>query len=326
MTPSLSALARRLLAALPLLWFAATAPAQEAGTACAQQAAAQAARALKAQSEPGGSRDRGFLWRLSKGGHDSWLYGTMHVARPDWVIPGPAVAAALRESERIALELDITDADIARRLGAAQAPGGGEPLPEALEQRLQGQARAACIPDAISQSLSPVLLALNLAVTAGRADGLDPAYGIDAFIALLGHQLGKQVDSLETPEMQLEMLTGGTPEERVEMIDRTLAELEKGQTRRMLKRIADVWSGSKLDELERYASWCDCMKTADDRRDMKRMLDERNPAMAEQVAAWHEGGERVFAAVGSLHMIGPQGLPALMKARGYRVERIIFKR
>jgi uncharacterized protein YbaP (TraB family) len=94
----------------------------------------------------------------------------------------------------------------------------------------------------------------------------------------------------------------------------------------MLKRIADVWSGSKLDELERYASWCDCMKTADDRRDMKRMLDERNPAMAEQVAAWHEGGERVFAAVGSLHMIGPQGLPALLKARGYRVERIIFKR
>ncbi|KQU78101.1 hypothetical protein ASE08_01875 [Rhizobacter sp. Root16D2] len=309
-----------------MLWFAATAPAQDVGTACAQQAAAQAARALKAQSEPGGARDRGFLWRISKGGHDSWLYGTMHVARPDWVIPGPAVAAALRESERIALELDITDADIARRLGAAQAPGGGEPLPEALEQRLQGQARAACIPDAISQSLSPVLLALNLAVTAGRADGLDPAYGIDAFIALLGHQLGKQVVSLETPEMQLEMLTGGTPEERVEMIDRTLADLEKGQTRRMLKRIADVWSGSRLDELERYASWCDCMKTADDRRDMKRMLDERNPAMAEQVAAWHDSGERVFAAVGSLHMIGPQGLPALLKARGYRVERIVFRR
>jgi uncharacterized protein YbaP (TraB family) len=326
MTSPTLAVARRLLAALPLLWFAATAPAQEADAACARQAAAQAARALKAQSEPGGARDRGFLWRLSKGGHDSWLYGTMHVARPDWVIPGPAVAAALRESERIALELDVTDADIARRLGAAQAPGDAEPLPQALEQRLQGQARAACIPDAISQSLSPVLLALNLAVTAGRADGLDPAYGIDAFIALLGHQLGKQVVSLETPEMQLEMLTGGTAEERVEMIDRTLADLEKGQTRRMLKHIADVWSGSKLDELERYASWCDCMKTADDQRDMKRMLDERNPAMAEQVAAWHDRGERVFAAVGSLHMIGPQGLPALLKARGYRVERIVFKR
>jgi len=30
----------------------------------------------------------------------------------------------------------------------------------------------------------------------------------------------------------------------------------------------------------------------------------------------------VFAAVGSLHMIGPKGLPALLAERGYRIERI----
>jgi uncharacterized protein YbaP (TraB family) len=32
----------------------------------------------------------------------------------------------------------------------------------------------------------------------------------------------------------------------------------------------------------------------------------------------------VFAAVGALHMTGPQGLPRLMAARGYLVERIPF--
>jgi len=325
MMPSATVL-RRLLAALSLALLATSASAQEADPACSRQAAAQAARALSAQADPGGARDRGFLWRISKGGHDSWLYGTMHVARPDWVIPGPAVSAAVRESRRVALELDITDADIAQRLGAAQGPAGDETLPPPLAARLQAQARSACIPDTLRQALSPVMLALNLAVTAGRADGLDPAYGIDAFLALLGHQLGKTVSSLETPEMQIDMLTGGTAEQRVEMIDKTLAELETGRTRRMLKRIADVWSGSRLDELERYASWCQCMESEDDRRDMRRMLDERNPAMAAQIAAWHDGGETVFAAVGSLHMIGPQGLPALLKKRGYRVERIVFKR
>jgi len=36
------------------------------------------------------------------------------------------------------------------------------------------------------------------------------------------------------------------------------------------------------------------------------------------------GGKQVFAAVGSLHMIGPMGLPALMAQRGYRVERVEF--
>ena len=33
----------------------------------------------------------------------------------------------------------------------------------------------------------------------------------------------------------------------------------------------------------------------------------------------------VFAAVGSLHMIGRLGLPALLAERGYKVERIDFK-
>lgn len=27
--------------------------------------------------------DRGFLWRITKGGHPSWLYGTLHLAQRD---------------------------------------------------------------------------------------------------------------------------------------------------------------------------------------------------------------------------------------------------
>jgi len=33
----------------------------------------------------------------------------------------------------------------------------------------------------------------------------------------------------------------------------------------------------------------------------------------------------VFAAVGSLHMIGGLGLPALLQERGYKVVRVDFK-
>ena len=54
------------------------------------------------------------------------------------------------------------------------------------------------------------------------------------------------------------------------------------------------------------------------------MLDERNPLMADKIDALHAGGQSVFTAVGSLHMIGPQGLPTLMAKRGYRVERVAF--
>jgi uncharacterized protein len=46
--------------------------------------------------------------------------------------------------------------------------------------------------------------------------------------------------------------------------------------------------------------------------------------LADSIAALHRGGERVFAAVGALHMFGPQGLPALLAARGFEVERVAF--
>ena len=59
---------------------------------------------------------------------------------------------------------------------------------------------------------------------------------------------------------------------------------------------------------------------------MRRLNDDRNPALAQRIDALHGQGRRVFAAVGALHMTGAQALPRLMAERGYRVERIRFER
>jgi uncharacterized protein YbaP (TraB family) len=85
-----------------------------------------------------------------------------------------------------------------------------------------------------------------------------------------------------------------------------------------------VWADGRLAELERYEDWCRCMDTERERGLMRRLLADRNPAMVERIEALHDGGKRVFAAVGSLHMVGPAGLPALFRARGYEVELIDF--
>ena len=41
---------------------------------------------------------------------------------------------------------------------------------------------------------------------------------------------------------------------------------------------------------------------------------------ADKVKALHAAGQRVFVAVGALHMVGPQGLPALLAEAGFQVE------
>ncbi|MEO6362759.1 MAG: TraB/GumN family protein, partial [Caldimonas sp.] len=152
-------------------------------------------------------------------------------------------------------------------------------------------------------------------------DGLDPANAIDLVLAVLAREFGKPVASLETPELQMQALQMPSQAETIDLVTSGLDDLESGRTRPMLNRIAEVWTDGNYAELSRFESWCDCVDTATERAAMKRLLDDRNPLLAASIDNLHSGGTRVFAAVGSLHMIGPVGLPALMKQRGYKVEQ-----
>jgi len=271
------------------------------------------------------ARDRGFLWRVSKDGRASYLYGTIHVGRAEWLFPGPEVARAVRSSEAVALELDILDPALMRRLQEGTAKKPGHVLPEALDRRLQAQVKAACLPDEFLAATAPEMVATTLTVMSARKDGLDPAYAVDAVYASMARGLGKPVTSLETPELQLALLLGGTPAESLAAIDSALDDLESGKAAPMLARMAGMWASGRLGELEAYEKWCECLETEEDRIMMGKLLDERNPGLAKGIDAIHASGKSVFAAVGSLHMIGKLGLPALLAERGYKVERVDFK-
>jgi uncharacterized protein YbaP (TraB family) len=54
-------------------------------------------------------------------------------------------------------------------------------------------------------------------------------------------------------------------------------------------------------------------------------MDGRNPGMADGIVRQLQQGKTVFAAVGALHMVGPKGLPELLRQKGYQVERVSFK-
>lgn len=273
------------------------------------------------------AKDKGFLWRISKDGRDSYLYGTIHVARFEWMFPGPAVMQALSNSEVLALELDMMDADIRQRTTqgmAALSLPGGKTLPPALTARLRKQAEASCTPyDSISAYPGEMQL-ITITLMKARLDGLESAYAIDAVLSGIGHAAHKEVISLETPESQIATLKQDDAQAAIRYLQTSLEEMETGKDREQLRRIAKIWDESDSAELARYEEWCDCVNTPEQRRFMHKLLDERNPALADKIDAQHRSGNTVFAAVGSLHMFGETGLPALMEKRGYRVELIRF--
>jgi uncharacterized protein YbaP (TraB family) len=285
---------------------------------------AEALTQQQVQSGLRDARDRGFLWRLTRDGRSSWLYGTVHAAKRDWMFPGPQVSKALKASDTIALELDMLDPDIARRLAEGMAAQPGAALPEPLQQRLLRQAETECVPLQVLAPLSPELQITTLSVLVGRRDGVDPSYGIDVFLAGFGRGTGKAVVSLESPEQQLRALQMTSAQETLDFVESGLQDLESGRARPLVLRLTQVWADADLETLSHYESWCDCLKTEADRVQQARLLDDRNPALADAIAALHGSGKRVFAAVGSLHMIGPLGLPGLLAQRGFSVERVRY--
>ncbi len=300
-------------------------PAARAATPADCPPEAQASTPDQIEAAESEARDRGFLWRVEREGRTSYLYGTIHVAQAKWMFPGPRVNAAIAASDSVALELDLLDADIARRLAEGIRALPDEKPPEALTERLQALIVAECLPlEALSQ-ISPSMQLATLTTLAGRRDGLDPAFAIDGVLAVLARVLGKPVISLETPEMQIALLRGD-PQTAAERLASGLADLEQNKVRPMLLHMARAWDEGRADELEHYEAWCECADTEADRAELEHLLDDRNPALADRIAALHDGGTRVFAAVGALHLFGVHGLPSLLAQRGFTVERVEFVR
>ena len=52
------------------------------------------------------------------------------------------------------------------------------------------------------------------------------------------------------------------------------------------------------------------------------LIYERNARWADQVDEMLEGDEDVLLVVGAMHLVGKRGLPALLRARGHRVDRL----
>ncbi|HEY1130360.1 MAG TPA: TraB/GumN family protein [Roseateles sp.] len=260
--------------------------------------------------------DRGLLWRISRDGRSSYLYGSLHLGKADWAYPGPALRAAWDATEVLAVELD--PADVGPVLAAM---GQAEPLKPALARRVDAQAKAVCLPEGLLGALPTMLQLSTLMLMEARRDGFDVAFGQDLMLLARAKAEGRPVQSLETVQEQMAALEP-TAGELGTVVEGTLKQLQRGQVRAPMRKLADAWSRGDLKTLADYPRWCACADTAAERAWLKRINDDRNVLLAGRIAALHGAGQRLLVAVGALHMSGPQALPRLLAAEGFSVEAV----
>jgi uncharacterized protein YbaP (TraB family) len=292
-----------------------------AGAAAAASACPPPSQPLTPAQAAAPARDRGMLWRIVRDGRTSWLYGTLHVGKPAWRRLGPQLNSALRASDVLALEIDPADPTLIEALSDTGKPP--ELSPELTRRLAQAYERACVSPDSMA-ALHPVLQATTLTVLEARWLGMDPLYAMEQLLSAQARQLGRRVISLETAAQQKAVLVPDDPVQARAVIEQSLTQLEDRSGRRVLARLSEAWERGDVATLESYERWCECVDSEADRAFMRQLNDERNGPLADGIEAQHRRGRRVFAAVGSLHMTGPQGLPRLLAERGFRVERVVF--
>jgi len=307
-----------LAAAVLLALLLAPWPALAAGPACPPRAGGPTPAQIREAMR--GARDRGALWRFSKDGRDGHLYGTIHVGKLDWAMPGRAVFGALHEAETVVLEADPLDITFHAGVTAPPAPHEAPPLPAPLVRRLREQAGRTCASWDRLRTMPPMMIATTLTLLDAAWEGFHAEYASEMVLAGYARGSGKPLTALENSTIQRAAINGGRPAEQLASIDTLLTAIEKGTARKEVAAVAEAWARGDLDGLRR--SLIDVHPA--DRASLERLIAPRNPAMAARIEALHAGGQRLFVAVGIMHMVGDAALPALLRARGFTVERVAF--
>jgi uncharacterized protein YbaP (TraB family) len=271
------------------------------------------------------AKDRGFLWKITKNGSSGYLYGSMHVGRLEWAIPGPKTLDAIHASKVIALELDILDPRIQAQMSDPSQFGIPHVvLPPTLQQRMDAVARKVCAPAAAFAGLHPVMQLATVSILDARFASLEVSYGSEVFLSSFAKGSNRTLVSLESAELQMRALMGGEAKEIVESVDSGLTLLENGRLRQQTERMINAWATGNLAELQQYEQWCECTQTEADRKLLQRINGDRNPLLAANIDRLMRERKNVFVAIGSLHMAGPKAVTSLLEDMGYKVERVAF--
>jgi uncharacterized protein YbaP (TraB family) len=123
--------------------------------------------------------------------------------------------------------------------------------------------------------------------------------------------------SFETIEQQLGFFSGLDEETQRAFLREAIEEAEEGPA--MIREMTTAWERGDLDTLER--------SVVDDTREeypdvYEALFVRRNNAWMEVLVRELNGSGVDFVAVGAGHLLGPDGLVAQLRRRGYTVERV----
>lgn len=263
------------------------------------------------------------LWVVRDADTTIYLFGTVHMLKPDlgWFDDG--VRKAFDDSGELVLELVAPpEAEMQALVAELGMQPDAPPLPDTLGPAEGAKLRAALpelglAPNALDQA-EPWLAATMLSALPLRQLGYDDKDGAEAVLTDAAKATGKRVEGLETAREQLGFFDSLPAAAQRALLVETLDDLPNaGAT---VERMIAAWKKGDADGLAAMMNE-DLAKSPEL---AKALLADRNAKWSAWIARRMAQPGTVFVAVGAGHLAGAASVQAELAKRGIKAERVNY--
>lgn len=265
---------------------------------------------------------KSFLWKVQSGSGVLYLAGSVHALDKKAYPLSPAFQRAFDASPTLVEEIDLAEADsLALALpvlakGTSQDGRRFDQMVSADTAKLVAN-RLKDVPlmAGMIQSMKPWLVNLMLGAIQIQKAGLDPQLGLDKHFYDKAKAAGKTVVGLETAGSQIDRMDRLPLAVQEQMLRSTLDEWDTDNG--ALDTLLAAWKRGDAAALERIL-----LAEFKNHPDVyTSLIVERNRNWMPQLEACLARRAPCFVIVGAAHIVGPDGLLALLQRKGYRIEQ-----
>jgi len=266
---------------------------------------------------------KSFAWKVTGKSGVVYVIGSVHLLSNDFYPLQPPLEAAYKDVDLLVEEVDMAEltdpTSQLSLLGRAMLPSS-TPLDKVIAAdtyaMLAKRAGALGLPLEPFKMLKPWMVALTLVQMEWQQAGFDPQLGLDKHFYDQAKADGKATQGLETAEYQISRLDGLSMEQQEHLLSESLREMDDEKAN--MKKLVEAWRTGDSPSVEKIV-------LADLKAEpvlYQRLLVDRNRNWMPKIEALFSRPKHALVVVGAAHLVGPDGLLAALRAKGYTVEQL----
>ncbi|WP_300391049.1 TraB/GumN family protein [Henriciella sp.] len=280
------------------------------------EAALAEARTTSGEGDPA-------LWTLSDEDTTIYLFGTVHILRPDLDWRTDEFSQAFQSADTLVLEVDMESEEgqraVMRDFMQRGLYGDGRTLSGQLNDAdlavLIDALEPLGVPIAALDPMEPWMVAVNLSVLELQQEGFDPNAGVERVLIEEAKAGEKDFAFLETASVQADIFDTLPEDVQETFLYETALMLPDSTT--MLDQIVEEWADGDVEGLGVLVANPD---TGGGEGIYDALFVERNSNWVPQIEAMLDEPGTFFVAVGAGHLAGPDSVVTMLREQGYEVE------